>query len=82
MSLMGWKEQGENMRFYQGDHAYEVEKVRDPGTQLYSGGATKSIGRAPSSNCYARGALRHKKKRSEPAEKSWPRQSGPSTRAA
>ena len=37
MSLMEWKEQGENMRFYQGDHAYEVEKVRDPGTQLYSG---------------------------------------------
>jgi len=32
-----WKEQGANMRFYQGDHAYEVEKVLDPATQLYSG---------------------------------------------
>ena len=32
-----WKEQGANMRFYQGDYAYEVEKVRDPATQLYSG---------------------------------------------
>jgi len=25
------------MRFYQEDYAYEVEKVRDPATQLYSG---------------------------------------------
>lgn len=25
------------MRFYEGDHAYEVEKVLDPATQLYSG---------------------------------------------
>lgn len=25
------------MRFYEGDHAYEVEKVLDPATQLHSG---------------------------------------------
>jgi len=25
------------MRFYEGDHAYEVERVQDPATQLYIG---------------------------------------------
>jgi hypothetical protein len=25
------------MRFYEGDHAYEVERVLDPATQLYTG---------------------------------------------
>ena len=25
------------MRFYEGDHAYEVERVLDPATQLYRG---------------------------------------------
>lgn len=25
------------MRFYEGDHAYEVERILDPATQLYSG---------------------------------------------
>ena len=25
------------MRFYEGDHAYEVERMLDPATQLYTG---------------------------------------------
>ena len=25
------------MRFHEGDHAYEVERVQDPATQLYTG---------------------------------------------
>ena len=25
------------MRFYEGDHAYEIERVMDPATQVYTG---------------------------------------------
>jgi hypothetical protein len=31
------------MRFYEGDHAYEVERVLDPATQLYTGSAIQDL---------------------------------------
>jgi len=57
------------MRFYEGDRAYEVERVLDPTTQLYSGWRFNVIGFVPASSYFAQAKPRLRKKQKRRARR-------------
>lgn len=57
------------MRFYEGDHAYEVERVLDPATQLYTGWRSiKFTASVPATSFFVPETPRRRRKHRKPEE--------------